>query len=117
MLNPFFKEMEQKLKEEQKRLREELQSFAKKSNRRQDDYDTRFPDYGTKEDENAAEVSTFQDELSLEKDLERELQEVDAALERINQGDYRQCEKCHRAIDERRLRAFPAARTCVECKG
>lgn len=33
----------------------------------ENDYDAKFPDYGDKDDENAAEVANFEKNLSLEK--------------------------------------------------
>lgn len=41
------------------------------------------------------------------------LEEVEAALERLAQGDYGLCEVCHEAIDPDRLEVRPTARTCV----
>ena len=40
--------------------------------------------------------------------------EVEAALLRLDQGGYGDCEACGRAIPEERLEAFPMARFCVE---
>lgn len=116
MKKTFIKKMEEKLKEQQKKLREELSGFAKKSSRKEDDYDTNFPQYGEKEEENAAEVADFQDSLSLERNLEKTLAEVDQALEKIKKGNYGKCENCGKEIDEARLEAFPAALLCMDCK-
>lgn len=44
-----------------------------------------------------------------------ELAEVDAALERIDDGTYGLCERCGVAIGVERLEAVPATRTCVGC--
>ena len=41
--------------------------------------------------------------------------EIDAALARIDDGDYGLCEDCDEDIPMLRLRAVPAARLCVEC--
>lgn len=40
--------------------------------------------------------------------------EVDAALGRIEHGDYGLCEACGGPIGEERLEAFPMARFCIE---
>ena len=112
----FLKRMEEKLKEEQKKLHEELSSFTKKSAHKKDDYDAKFPNYGDKEEENAAEVADFQDSLSLEKDLEKTLAEIDQALDKIKSWTYGKCQECDKEIDQARLEAFPAAVTCVDCK-
>ena len=44
-----------------------------------------------------------------------ELQETDAALERIADGRFGRCETCGGAIGRQRLLAFPAARFCIHC--
>lgn len=80
------------------------------------DYDAKFVDYGDKDDENAAEVATFEKNLSLEKTLEVSLFNVNKALEKIEQGNYSICEKCGKAISPERLEAFPSASSCMECK-
>jgi len=45
----------------------------------------------------------------------RHLAEIDAAVRRLEAGDYGICETCGRAIEPGRLEARPAARTCVAC--
>lgn len=44
-----------------------------------------------------------------------ELSEIDAALRRIDEGQYGHCESCGRALGRQRLRASPTARFCVDC--
>jgi DnaK suppressor protein len=46
---------------------------------------------------------------------EAEMSEIDAALARIADGSYGQCEVCGGAIGRDRLRALPAVRRCVTC--
>ena len=43
------------------------------------------------------------------------LEEVRAAIARINQGVYGTCERCGGAIGRQRLLALPAARFCIGC--
>jgi DnaK suppressor protein len=45
-----------------------------------------------------------------------ELDQVAAALRRVDAGTYGQCEDCGEAIDDRRLRAMPATRFCTACQ-
>lgn len=45
----------------------------------------------------------------------RELEEVEAALERIEQGLFGGCEQCGGAIGRQRLLAVPEARCCLTC--
>ena len=46
---------------------------------------------------------------------ERELQRIDAALRRIDSGDYGYCLVCDEPIDPRRLAIDPAATHCIRC--
>ncbi len=46
--------------------------------------------------------------------LMRLLEEVDSALERMNQGSYGLCEVCHEPIEEDRLVADPLTRNCLD---
>jgi DnaK suppressor protein len=45
-----------------------------------------------------------------------ELQEIDAALARIADGSYGECEECGGAIGLARLQAQPTARLCIACQ-
>jgi RNA polymerase-binding transcription factor len=44
------------------------------------------------------------------------VEEIDGALERINDKTYGYCERCYQPIPKPRLRALPYARLCVACK-
>lgn len=46
--------------------------------------------------------------------LSARLADVERALENMSQGTYGRCEVCDKAIEEERLEANPAARTCIE---
>src|SRR5215813_7828990 len=43
------------------------------------------------------------------------LEQINAALQRIERGDYGICVKCGKEIDPRRLDAEPTAMTCMDC--
>ena len=44
-----------------------------------------------------------------------QLREIDAALRRIEEGSYGECQRCEEAINPRRLDADPTARLCIDC--
>ena len=44
------------------------------------------------------------------------LREIDAALDRIDDGGFGVCDDCGEEIGEARLKALPYATLCVECK-
>jgi DnaK suppressor protein len=47
--------------------------------------------------------------------LRETLAEIDAALAKLEQGAYGQCESCGGEIAEARLDAMPMARQCISC--
>ena len=44
-----------------------------------------------------------------------EIDQIEAALNRISEGTYGTCAKCRVPIDPRRLKALPTAATCISC--
>jgi DnaK suppressor protein len=54
--------------------------------------------------------------LGLIEGEEEQLREINAALERLDDGSFGLCESCHKPIGKERLRAIPFARLCIECK-
>ena len=71
------------------------------------------------DDEHDPEGSTLSTEWSRAEgaraDAQRELVDLDAALERLAEGDYGVCTSCGTAIPIDRLRLLPAATFCVPC--
>jgi RNA polymerase-binding transcription factor DksA len=49
-------------------------------------------------------------------DLHEVLQQVNAALERMDAGTYGLCQRCGKKINEERLEAFPYVTYCIECQ-
>ena len=105
------------LLDEKKRLEHDLARLAAPSNNNPAaDSDSAFPDYGDKDDENAAEVADYAANLSIEQDLGNLLRDVKTALQRIEEGTYGICKYCKKPIEEKRLLARPTSSACVECK-
>ena len=71
------------------------------------------------DDEHDPEGATIAFERSqvsaLARQAEHDLAEIDAALDRLERGEYGVCEACGRPIAEGRLEARPAARLCIDC--
>jgi len=44
-----------------------------------------------------------------------QLKEIEAALKRIDDGDYGICQDCDEPINPRRLEVDPTARLCIDC--
>ena len=68
-------------------------------------------------DQHQADVGTetFEREkdLSILERVEAELNDVEHALSRVNEGSYGTCEACGKPIGDDRLEAMPAARFCA----
>lgn len=112
--------LHEELKKELKAKREELLAllgrFAEKDAHVRDDFHSRFPDYGSDDEANASEVADYQDDLSIETDLNKALQDIDAALDRIEKKTFGTCSVCGKPIETERLRLMPATTLCVEHK-
>ena len=55
-------------------------------------------------------------EISLANSILERINQVERALERLDDGTYGWCERCGNAIPVERLTAFPSATLCVTCK-
>lgn len=107
-------ELKTKLLEEKTRIQNELDRIGKPTTK-EGDYSTNFSEMGEDEDENASEVEEYTDNLALESNLEKQLKEILEALEKMEAGTYGKCENCATDISIERLRAYPAAKTCITC--
>ncbi len=113
----LLKELKTQLSEEKTKLETELGKFAHRNPQAIEvDFDANFPNLGDKEDENASEVATYSDNLSLEDELEKQLRDVLSALKMIDDGTYGTCKYCKQEIAEARLRARPTSSSCIDCK-
>lgn len=104
------------LQERHKKIKSYLEKIATKTNHAKNDYEAKFPEYGRSEDENAEEVATFVDALSLEENLKNSLLRVESALAKIRKKKYGVCESCGKNITKKRLEVLPTAAHCLECE-
>ncbi|HHY83248.1 MAG TPA: hypothetical protein GX505_11340 [Clostridiales bacterium] len=63
-----------------------------------------------------SETYELEKQFALSRHQARQIDEVKAALERIENGTYGYCEFCGKSIDFDRLDAIPEARLCIECE-
>jgi len=54
--------------------------------------------------------------LNLSETQRQKIRDIDAALDRLAQGQYGVCLRCEEEIDERRMAVRPFSRYCIECK-
>ncbi len=110
------KEFETLLLAEKKKIEETLSATATKNPLNPNEWAVTYPDLnGERADKNdmADEVEEFDNTLGINHVLEEKLTDINAALERIKINSFGICEVDGKPIDEGRLLANPAARTCV----
>jgi RNA polymerase-binding transcription factor DksA len=64
--------------------------------------------------DSASDAFEREKEFSILDRVQAELDDVERALKRLDEGSYGTCQACGCAIDDERLTAIPAARFCVE---
>lgn len=118
----LIEEAKLKLQKEKEEVIEELSTVANKDKGEHvpGDFNPAFPDYGDDKydeplDSSPQEVADYEVNLDVTSNLEARLLEIEGALDRIDKGDYGTCEKCGKEIPADRLKANPAALTCVNC--
>jgi DnaK suppressor protein len=60
-------------------------------------------------------VEGMDEQIAIAQNEEHLLEDVEAALERIEQGTYGTCQNCGREISRERLEAIPYTPLCIEC--
>jgi len=117
MKKTVLEEFKKLILQEKERLEKELAQFSHRNSKSvATDFTSDFPNLGDSEDENAAEVAQFTDNLSLENELEHALRDVESALKRVEAGTFGLCTYCKQEIDEKRLQARPTSSSCIKCK-
>jgi RNA polymerase-binding transcription factor DksA len=102
-----LKQYEEKLKALKNRLEKKLSEFAKN------------PEFGSDVDhfeEEADEAEETANRLDIEEMLKSELEEVENALQRLENNAYGRCENCGNEIDKKLLEINPESRFCKSCK-
>jgi len=104
------------LEEKKKQLETELSGFATQDPNVKGDWDSKFPKTPEGNIEEAAdEVEEYTTRVHLEFSLEKQLRDVNQALEKVEKGTYGICESCGKKISDDRLKASPEAKTCIQC--
>lgn len=65
--------------------------------------------------EQAAQIGNVEVVSALESEAVHEIAEIDAALSRLEAGNYGICVTCGEDISPKRLEAYPASAECVDC--
>jgi len=97
------------------RLREKRKVYLKEFRVAESDLLLFAEDRESEAEESAQEERSARLLASLDDHAIHEVEEIDAALERIEAGNYGKCQACGGAIPLRRLRLLPATRYCAAC--
>ena len=111
-----YQKLKKILVKKEKKLKKQLNRFARRRKSLKGDYKARFPVFGTGKDEDSQELERYESRVSMEHQLELELQKVQRAIKRIEQGKYGICLKCGRKISLERLKVYPEAEYCMKCR-
>lgn len=109
----FLNKCKQSLLSRKAEIEEQLASFATRDPHQTANFNAEYPEFGDKEEDNAAEVTAFESNLSLEETLEQSLEMINRALAKIEDGSYGLCAKCGKQISEKRLEIMPTATRCA----
>lgn len=66
--------------------------------------------------DHAQEEAVNDEMIALDERSRQQIQEIQRALERIEDGTYGDCERCGEAIAPQRLETLPMARYCTRCQ-
>ena len=108
---------EQKLNAEKSRLEAELSGVGQKNSANPDDWQATAKDIEVDpadENEVADKFEEIEDNSGVVTQLEGQLTEVTAALDRIKKGTYGICEICGKPIEKDRLDANPSSRISIK---
>lgn len=109
----LMKKNKKRLLQEKQHL-ENLLSRVAKRDAKHGEFHAEYPEFGDKEDENAAEVAAYGTNIAEEYDLEKTLHKVEAALKRIKEKTYGICANGGEELPVSRLEAVPEAENCVK---
>jgi DnaK suppressor protein len=110
-------ELKKKLEEQKARVLADLESVGSSVGGNEGaGYDAKFPDYGDSMEDNAIEVQDYTKNLSLERDLQKELASIEKTLQKMEDGTYGICNYCGQKIELERLKIRPESSSCVACK-
>ncbi|MDD5604747.1 MAG: TraR/DksA C4-type zinc finger protein [Dehalococcoidales bacterium] len=112
MVEKKYKALKEKMEADLLRLKEQLEQIRDiggEDNRREGS------PYGKKEEE-AAETAEIESRMAMEKRLLEQINDIEDALKKFDDGSYGMCEKCGQTIVYERLEILPQARLCINCK-
>ena len=116
MEQPNREELRRKLEEKKANIIAKLENIGHRAEGEETNYDADFPSYGESEEDNATEMADYTANLSLEKQLEQDLKNINEAVKRLDENNYGHCEECGKDIEAEVLDIMPESRFCISCK-
>jgi RNA polymerase-binding protein DksA len=104
--NAILMSTEELLEQERKRIRLKLTHL----------YETLRSTIDPDIEDAASELEEQEHVRALVRELEEQLNSLDLALKKVEQGTYGVCERCGQPIDPARLEAVPETTLCLPCK-
>lgn len=108
-------ELREYILSEKSRLEKELGGLGTENPHTAGEFETKWEGLGENEEDNAVEVAQYESNLGVERELEARLNEMRAALARLDAGNYGVCANCGQDINPARLKVKPEAVYCIEC--
>lgn len=104
-----YQALRQQLSETEEKISEQLETTRRAVREDGVGYSNHMADAGTEVFEQARDVSVA-------RQLERKLEDVQHALQKFDDGTYGICESCGSIVERARLEALPSARHCMNCQ-
>jgi DnaK suppressor protein len=109
--NETLTAIRKRLEEERAELLSQIDSLQMENQNQQDDYGV-----GNHLADDASELFLRERNIALRGNAEELIAQIDAALQRMDQGSYGICARCGKPIAEERLEALPHATFCITCQ-
>lgn len=110
-----LQKLKQNLEKRREEIREQLKDISHEDPAVKGNVEVTMKDYGPTDEDNAQEEADLDRDFALSQQLERELNDIERAIEKIDSGTYGVCSNCTKPIEERRLKAIPVAGLCAVC--
>lgn len=113
-----LKKLDEDLAKRQAEIERELGAVAVENPAVKGDFEPKVPNYdddGHDDDDYVHEVADLATNIALEKQLEKELEDIKKTRDKIKNGTYGHCESCTQPISSDRLKALPVASLCIAC--
>jgi len=112
-----IKQFRKRLAEERAGLEASLQEIEARTSKRDPlDAMVEEQDFDDAPSDAATDTLDRGTEMALEENIRALLDEIDAAVDKIERGTYGTCDNCGQPIKMARLERIPSATFCVECQ-